>query len=140
MKKTTFSILFGLSALIVLAGVVMKFMHLAGADILLASGFIVGSVIGFIHSLSQAKHIKKLKAQSEDDSPTTMTSKKLIINVIFVLSTLTVLVGAYMMIMDFSGAFIVLMAGFVVGSLISSIDNLQKKQDIEELETQLEDK
>jgi hypothetical protein len=140
MKKTTYNILFGLSAAAVLMGAIMKLYHIEGAGILLGSGFIVGTIISPLYSLSQSRYIRNLEAQTGDNGEGSKSMRKLVINILFILSSVTVLAGAYMVIMKFSGGFIVLIIGFTVGTLISTIDNLQKKQDIEELEAQLREK
>ena len=140
MKKSVFSILFGLSALAVLLGALFKIMHFDGAMILLVSGFIVGSVIEFIYSLSQAKRIKQLESQTGAKRQESDALKKPLINILFILSTLVVLGGAYMTIMHFPGAYIVLFLGFFVGAVISSYDNKMKTKRIKELEDQLKAK
>ena len=140
MKKSVFSILFGLSALAVLLGALFKIMHFDGAMILLVSGFIVGSVIEFIYSLFQTNHIKKLENQPGDKRNYMGSVTKALILILFTLSTLTVFAGAYMEIKNLSGASIVLFAGFIVGSVISSYDNKMKTKRIKELEDQLKAK
>jgi hypothetical protein len=140
MKKSVFSILFGLSATASLIGAFMKIMHIEGGIILLLSGFVVGTIISPFYSLSQARHIRKLEIQAGEKVQEINSRRKVFINILFFISTVTVLVGAYMVIMELPGAFIVLLCGFPVGFLASSIDNIQNLPRIKELEAQLASK
>lgn len=140
MKKTTFSIIFGLSAFAVLLGALLKIMHFDGAMILLVSGFIVGTIISPIYSFYQAKYIKKLQVHNGSRGEYIGSVTKSLIFTLFTLSTLTVLAGAYMEIMNYSGASIILFTGFIIGSIISSFDNKVKTKHIKELEAQLQAK
>ncbi len=70
-----------------------------------------------------------------------MTGKtNLVINIMYALSTIIVLLGAFLKIMHFTDSLQILIIGFMVGALTSSYDIARLKKKIKQLEEKLKQK
>lgn len=64
----------------------------------------------------------------------------LIIKILYALSAIVVLLGAFLKIMHYTNSYMPLIIGFLVGSLVSSYDTTLLRKRIKQLEEQLEQK
>lgn len=71
-----------------------------------------------------------------------MTDKQLnsVINIIYAIAVVLVLIGAFFHIQNYPNGFLILIIGFTVGSINSSVDTSRLKKKIKVLEEQIKEK